>query len=76
VSTIPNNAYIAAVFGDFSTLSQVQQLYPGAVIENSALGSFINVGAFTNRDLAMARVFELRGRGFNSRLIYRRVQYR
>jgi cell division septation protein DedD len=64
------------VFGDASTLSQVQQLYPGAVAENSALGRLINVGAFANRDLAMARVFELRARGFNSRLVYRRVQYR
>jgi hypothetical protein len=71
-----NTAYIAAVFGDASTLNRVQQLYPGAVAENSALGDFINVGAFANRDLAMARVFELRARGFNSRLVYRRVQYR
>jgi hypothetical protein len=71
-----NTAYIAAVFGDASTLNRVQQLYPGAVAENSALGDFINVGAFANRDLAMARVLELRARGFNSRLIYRRVQYR
>jgi hypothetical protein len=34
-----NTAYIAAVFGDASTLSQVRQLYPGAVAENSALGT-------------------------------------
>ena len=71
-----DTAYIAAVFGDSNTLTQVQRLYPDAVAENSALGDFINVGAFANRDLAMARVLELRARGFNSRLIYRRVQYR
>jgi hypothetical protein len=71
-----NRPYIAAVFGDASTLSQVRQIYPSAIAENSALGSFIRVEAFSNRDLAMARVFELRARGFNSRLVYRRVQYR
>lgn len=68
-----NNAYIAAVFGD---LEAVQQLYPDATEEASALGAFINAGSFANRDLAMARVLELRARGFNTRLIYRNVQYR
>jgi hypothetical protein len=68
-----NNAYIAAVFGD---LEAVQQLYPEASREDTALGAFINAGSFANRDLAMARVLELRARGFNTRLIYRNVQYR
>jgi hypothetical protein len=64
------------VFGDASTLSQVRQIYPSAIAENSALGTLYVSSAFSNRDLAMARVFELRARGFNSRLVYRRVQYR
>ncbi|NJN21686.1 MAG: hypothetical protein HC812_11540 [Leptolyngbya sp. RL_3_1] len=69
-------AYVVAVFGQGNTLSQVQQLYPEAVMENSGLGRFINAGEFADRDLAMARVLELRGRGFNSRLVYRDVRYR
>ncbi len=71
-----NTAYVAAVFGEGNTLSQVQQLYPEAFAENSGLGNFINAGAFADRNLAMSRVLELRGRGFNSRLVYRDVRYR
>jgi hypothetical protein len=69
-------AYVVAVFGPGNTLSQVQQLYPEAYMDNSGLGSFINAGDFADRNLAMARVLELRGRGFNSRLVYRDVRYR
>lgn len=71
-----NTAYVVAVFGEGNTLSQVQQLYPEAFAENSGLGDFINVGSFADRNLAMARVLDLRGRGFNSRLVYRDVRYR
>lgn len=70
------NAYVAAVFGSDGTLREVQRLYPEAFIEDSSLGRFINAGAFSNRDLANARVSELRGRGFNARLVYRDVRYR
>ncbi|WP_008310361.1 hypothetical protein [Leptolyngbya sp. PCC 6406] len=72
----PTSVYVAAVFGDSATLSQIRRLYPDAFLENSHLGSFINTGTFNNRNLAQSRVLELRGRGYNSRLVYRSVQYR
>ncbi|MDA0269200.1 MAG: hypothetical protein O3A14_20150 [Cyanobacteria bacterium] len=71
-----NTAYVVAVFGEGNTLAQVQQFYPEAFAERSGLGNFINAGAFADRNLAMSRVLELRGRGFNSRLVYRDVRYR
>lgn len=71
-----NQPYIAAVFGGNETLAQIQTLYPTAFQEDTALGPFIHVGAFANRDLATARVIELSNRGFNARVVYRRVQYR
>jgi len=68
--------YVVAVFGDDETLTRVRTFYPEAAFERSDLGTFINVGDFRNRDSAMARVFDLRGQGFDSRLLYRRIQYR
>ncbi|ASC69339.1 uncharacterized protein XM38_002660 [Halomicronema hongdechloris C2206] len=68
--------YVVAVFGDDDTLTRVKTFYPEASFERSDLGTFINVGDFRNRDSAMARVFDLRGQGFESRLLYRRVNYR
>lgn len=72
------SAYVVAVFEaeDDNLLQQIQRLYPEAARESSRLGNFINAGAFANRDRAAARVLELRGRGYNARLIYRDVMYR
>ena len=71
-----SSPYIAAVFGNNDTLNAVQQLYPDARMEDSRLGSYINVGEFPNRDLALERVFRLRGLGFTARVIYRDVRFR
>jgi len=71
-----SDAYVAAVFGDDNTLSEVQQIYPEAFMDSSRQGDFINAGAFPNRDAAQLRVLELRSRGFNARLVFRDVRYR
>ncbi|HEY9888785.1 MAG TPA: hypothetical protein V6D02_10315 [Candidatus Obscuribacterales bacterium] len=79
VSDIPdrvNDAYVAAVFGGEETLRQVQQLFPEAFMDSARQGSFINAGSFPNQDAANLRVLELRSRGFDSRLVYRDVQFR
>ena len=70
------SAYVAAVFGGQETLSELQQFYPDAFMDGARQGSFINVGFFPNRDSAEARVFELRGRGFNARVIFRDIDFR
>ena len=76
IATEVEGAFVAAVFGDDNTLVEIQQLFPNARMEDSRLGAFIHAGGFTNRDSAAARVLELRGLGFNSRVIYRDVEYR
>lgn len=75
IDTAVESAFVVAVFGDQETLADVQQLYPDARMER-VRREFINVGAFPNRDLAFARALELRGRGFNSRVLFRDVDYR
>lgn len=76
INETADNPYVAAVFGNQETLAMVQELYPRARIERTRQGSYINVGEFANRDLALARVLELRGRGFNARVIFRDVRIR
>ena len=76
IATEAEGAFVAAVFGDDGTLTELQRIYPDARMEDSRLGAFIHAGGFTNRDSAAARVLELRGLGFNSRVIYRDVEYR
>ncbi len=82
--------YIAAVFGDQSTLEQLERLYnsPQAprtfggqplqdpFFESASQGRFINAGSFDNRDQASALVSYLRSQGFNARLVYRDFRYR
>ncbi|MEO0988070.1 MAG: hypothetical protein AAFY20_21400 [Cyanobacteria bacterium J06639_14] len=68
--------YVAAVFGGEGTLDEVMQLYPDARMEDTRLGPFVNAGNFNNEDSAAARVLELRGLGFNARVIYRDTDYR
>lgn len=71
--------YIAAVFGDENTLSQIEQQVPEAqnpTLENTRLGRFINAGNFNDRNEAAALVSLLRARGFNARLIFRDFNYR
>jgi hypothetical protein len=82
--------YIAAVFGDQSTLEQLRRLYnsPQAprtfggqalqepYFESARQGRFINAGNFDNRDQTAALVSYLRSQGFNARLVYRDFRYR
>lgn len=82
--------YIAAVFGDQSTLDQLKRLYdspeaPRAFggqtlqepyFESARQGRFINAGSYDNRDQAAALVSYLRSQGFNARLIFRDFRYR
>ncbi|NER81801.1 MAG: hypothetical protein F6K42_20010 [Leptolyngbya sp. SIO1D8] len=76
IALVAESAYVAAVSGDVNTLAELQTLYPRAFMDEARQGRFINVGDFPNRDSAMARVFELRGQGFDARLMFRDVQYR
>jgi hypothetical protein len=82
--------FIAAVFGGEGELQQVQQvLTPGGGrgvggltcalnprFESARQGRFINAAECTGRNDAEAVVSFLRGRGFNSRLVYRNFRYR
>jgi hypothetical protein len=81
--------FIAAVFGDQNTLQQVQQFLtsfnrnPGGFtcsvdprFESARQGQFINAAECDNRNDAAVVVELLRGRGFNSRLVYRNFRYR
>lgn len=71
-----NRPYVVAVPGDISTLANIQQVYPEASLESSRQGSFVNAGAFANRDAAYARMYALRGIGYDARVLYRQVEYR
>ncbi|PSN17805.1 hypothetical protein C7271_15815 [filamentous cyanobacterium CCP5] len=71
------NPYVAAVFGNENTLAQIrQQAVPTAQFEDARLGRFINAGSFQSRDQAESLVSYLRSLGFNSRLVFRDVDYR
>ena len=82
--------YIAAVFGDQTTLEQLRRLYdspqaPRTIggqnlqepfFESARQGRFINAGSFDNRDQASSVVSYLRSQGFDARLVYRDFRYR
>ncbi|MBD0335183.1 MAG: hypothetical protein ICV62_06825 [Cyanobacteria bacterium Co-bin13] len=70
------NPFVAAVFGNEQTLEQVRTIAPQAQFESARQGRFINAGSFTNRFEAESLVNILRARGFDSRLVYRDVNYR
>ena len=69
-------AFVAAVFGEEGVIDEVKQIYPNATMEDTRLGPFVNAGDFNNENSAAARVLELRGLGFNARVIYRGLEYR
>ncbi len=68
----PNYPYIAAVIADTSLLSEVQQFFPNAYVDNNRRGRFINIGSFANRLPAEARVDAAAARGFTTRVLYSR----
>lgn len=75
---IAQGPYVAAVFGGDGeeVLNNIREIYPNATMEDTRLGPFINAGNFNNENTAAARVLELRGLGFNARVIYRDTDYR
>jgi hypothetical protein len=89
-TSVDLSPYIAAVFGDQSTLEQLRRLYnsPQAprtfggqplqepYFESARQGRFINAGSFDNRDQAASVVSYLRSQGFNARLVFRDFRYR
>ncbi|MGF1522309.1 MAG: hypothetical protein ACFBSF_08330 [Leptolyngbyaceae cyanobacterium] len=75
-SATAQGAFVAAVFGDEDVIDEVKQIYPNATMEDTRLGPFVNAGDFNNENSAAARVLELRGLGFNARVIYRGLEYR
>ncbi|MGB3136721.1 MAG: hypothetical protein WBB18_07945 [Nodosilinea sp.] len=81
--------YIAAVFGEDRELEQLRRLLSGGGrgiggltcaidprFETARQGRFINAAECTDRNDASAVVNFLRGRDFNSRLVYRNFRYR
>lgn len=85
------NPFVAAVFGDESTLQELKTLQSslagsaGATtagllqepqFESAPQGRFINAGSYTNQNEAASVVNFLRSRGFNARLVYRDFRYR
>ncbi|NJL88329.1 MAG: hypothetical protein HC886_24035 [Leptolyngbyaceae cyanobacterium SM1_1_3] len=74
--TALTDAYVVAVPGNQTTLNRLLPAFPQAYIDRSVQGNFVNTGAFRDRNLAFARMFELRSQGFDARVIYRSVSYR
>ncbi|WP_346292228.1 hypothetical protein [Sphaerothrix gracilis] len=70
------DAYVVAVPGNQTTLNRILPIYPQAYLDRSRQGNFVNAGSFTNRNSAFAQMFDLRGRGFDARVVYRNVSYR
>ncbi|PSR14579.1 hypothetical protein C8255_23960 [filamentous cyanobacterium CCP3] len=81
--------YVAAVFGGENELTQLRQVLSGGGrgaggltcaidprFESAPQGRFINAAECNDRNDAEAVVSFLRGRGFNSRLVYRNFRYR
>ncbi|MBW4461340.1 MAG: hypothetical protein KME47_14040 [Nodosilinea sp. WJT8-NPBG4] len=82
--------YVAAVFGGDNELQQVRRVLPSGSsqgiggltcvvnprLENAPQGQFINAAECNDRNDAGAVVSFLRGRGLNSRLVYRNFRYR
>ena len=70
--SLPNYPYIAAVVADPSALSEVQQFFPSAYVDRNRRGRFINIGSFSERLPAEARVDAAAARGFDTRVLYSR----
>lgn len=82
--------YVAAVFGGDNELQRVRQVLPSGSsqgvggltcvinprFEDARQGRFINAAECSDRNDASAVVNFLRGRGLNSRLVYRNFRYR
>ncbi|MBD1875161.1 hypothetical protein H6F75_16885 [Nodosilinea sp. FACHB-131] len=82
--------FVVAVFGGDNELQQVRRVLPSGSsqgvggltcvinprFENAPQGQFINAAECTDRNDAGAVVSFLRGRGLNSRLVYRNFRYR
>lgn len=69
----PNFRYIAAVPAKVNNqflLSQVRQYIPNAFFINSGRGTYINAGAYQNRDSAESVSRYLRSQGIDSRVLY------
>lgn len=67
------NRYVVVVPGDRNTLNRVNQvLQEKADLRESRRGSYVNAGAFPDRDSAESRSFLLRARGFDARVVYLR----
>ena len=62
--------YVAIVPGDYNTLVQVKQYISGASWNEDRRGSYVNAGAFGNRDEAESRSHLLRVLGFDARVEY------
>lgn len=65
------NRYVAAIIENPGTLSDVQRIYPNAIIDSVRQGNFINIGSYPNRRLATERVNAARARGLSARVLYR-----
>lgn len=78
LSDANENIFVAGVFGqdENELLPRVQGLFPEAFIVDARQGKFIHAGSFASRDAANARVFELRSRGFNARVVFREGEFR
>ena len=64
--------YVAAIVADSSELPVVRQFFEGAYVDRDRRGEYINIGDFSERFPAEARVNAARARGFNTRVLYRR----
>lgn len=64
--------YVAAVIESTRKLGQVQRSFGNAVIDYARQGEFINIGRYSSRSDAAARVREARRAGFDARILYQR----
>ncbi|MEP0854732.1 peptidoglycan-binding protein [Trichocoleus sp. DQ-U1] len=66
------NRYVVVVPGNYTTLNKVLRYVPNADLgPKSKRGSYVNAGAFSNRQLAESRSELLRSRGLDARVVYR-----
>jgi peptidoglycan hydrolase-like protein with peptidoglycan-binding domain len=66
------NRYVVVVPGNYATLNKVLRYVPNADLgPKSKRGSYVNAGAFSNRQLAESRSELLRSRGLDARVVYR-----
>jgi peptidoglycan hydrolase-like protein with peptidoglycan-binding domain len=64
--------YIAAIIADESELANVQKYFEDAYMDRDRRGRFINIGSFSERYPAEARVDAAIARGFRTRVLYHR----